>query len=73
MTYEQQGDRVRLEMTREEFSRLILGLGIAAGMAHRDENLSQFYSWLAFANDLNSTNPNWIPYEIPPEHQRPPA
>lgn len=69
MTYTQQGDRVTLEMEYQDFAELLLVIGFAAGHAHRDGNVPRFYKWLAFANDMNATNPNWTPYEIPPEYQ----
>ncbi len=68
MTYKQRGVRVSLDMTREEYSRLTLYLGIAAGTANRNENHTMLYRILAFTNDLNALNPNFAPYEIPPEY-----
>ena len=61
MTYTQEGERVTLEMT------LTLALGYAAGAAHANPDLTLFWRWIAFANRLNATNPNFTPYEIPPE------
>ena len=67
MTYTQEGERVTLEMTRDDFDTLILALGYAAGAAHANPDLTLFWRWIAFANRLNATNPNFTPYEIPPE------
>lgn len=67
MTYEQKGDRVTLEMTRNDYVRLMLMLGFACGGAHRQGNMQMFYSWLRFTNELNNGNPNFTPYEIPAE------
>jgi len=65
MTYTRDGDRVTLEMTGEDFDRLIHLFGYAAGAATREEDKTLFYQWIQFANDLNATNPRWTPYEIP--------
>jgi hypothetical protein len=54
-------------MSRDDFDRLTLMLGFALGGALRDSDRRQFYAWLAFVNELNATNPDFTPYEIPEE------
>lgn len=65
MTYIEQGENVRLDMTRDEFDQLLLMMGSVAGAALRQNDLQQFYKWLKFANLVNATNPNFTPYKIP--------
>lgn len=67
MTYTQQGDRVTLEMTRDDYERLLIMIGFACGAALRNGDRSQLYRWLEFANDMNAGNPAFLPYEIPEE------
>jgi len=70
MTFTSQGDRVTLEMTREQYDSLMTMLGFALGavMAQIDDK-EMFYSWLSFTNELNNGNPNFTPYEIPEEYR----
>lgn len=67
MTYTQQGERVTLEMTRDDYDRLTLMLGFAVGAVMRTGDMRMFYTWLRFTNELNNGNPNFTPYKIPPE------
>ena len=64
MTYTQQGERVVLDMTREEYLKLCMVLG--AGLSHLDSpEFAQFWKWLRLVNELNFNNPEFTPYEIP--------
>ena len=64
MKYTEKGDRVTLEMTRDDFGRLLQMMGAAVGTASRnDPDLAA--AWLEFVNRLNDGNPNFAPYEIP--------
>jgi hypothetical protein len=65
MTYTEQGDRVTLEMTREDYATLILALGFAGGSALDRGEPAMFWAIIDFANRMNATNPNFIAYEIP--------
>lgn len=67
MTYSEKGDQVVLEMSREDFQRLVLLTGFAAGVASREGDKKTFWGWIDFANRLNATNPRYTPYEIPEE------
>ena len=62
MTYTENGDRITLEMTRDDYEMLLMMAGFAAG-ASRER--AHFYMWLKFVNRLNETNPNFMQYEIP--------
>jgi hypothetical protein len=70
MTYKREGDNVTIQMSQDDFSNLLLMVGYAAGAARREGDVKAFYRWIEFANDLNTGNPNFRPYEIPPEFRR---
>lgn len=60
--YSKTGDRVTLEMHRDDFERLLFLAGFAAGAS---KERSDFWGWIEFANRLNATNPGFQQYEIP--------
>jgi hypothetical protein len=66
--YTRNGEKVTIEMTREDFEQLLLILGFAIGAAHR-QGPEMFYRHLQFVNELNRTNPEFKQYEIPEEFQ----
>jgi hypothetical protein len=69
VTYTQQGDKVTLEMTRENFEQLTFILGTALGNVTKQAGTGElFWNWLRFVNELNTGNPNFTPYEIPQEY-----
>jgi hypothetical protein len=70
LIYTQQGERVTLDMTRDDYDKLMLMLGYATGAANMAGELTLFWSWLRLANELNNGNPNFRPYEIPEEFRR---
>jgi hypothetical protein len=65
VTYEEKPDAVVLTMSKDDFDRLLLMLGFAAGAAKAQGDNVRFYSWIEFVNELNRTNPRFIPYQIP--------
>lgn len=67
MTYTKDGEQITLEMTLDDWEKLLLILGFAIGTVHRQEGSPQFYSFLQFVNELNRTNPRFTQYEIPEE------
>jgi|KBSMisStandDraft_5_1062788.scaffolds.fasta_scaffold82830_6 hypothetical protein len=67
MTYSAEGDKITIEMSRDDYDLLTIMLGSALGSAFGDKRL--FYAWVDFANRLNAGNPRWAPYEIPAEFQ----
>jgi len=64
VTYTRKNDIVTLEMTTDDFNRLLIMLGAAVGAVSNDA--PQFFRWMKFVNDLMATNPHFTPYEIPP-------
>lgn len=67
MKHIRQGDKVTLEMTVDEWERMLLMIGQAAGRAHRDGDTPMFWAWMRFANEVNRGNFNFTPHEIPEE------
>jgi hypothetical protein len=65
--YIENGDKVTLELTRDQFERIILALGWGIGAATRDGDKTLLYRWVKLANEINEGNPRWTPYEIPEE------
>lgn len=54
---------VLIELTMDQFHRLLIHLGEAAGAAAgRGEDITPY---LRLANTINEGNPNWTPYAIP--------
>ena len=64
MTYHSNGLRVMLEMSQEEWTNLLIMLGMATGMAFNKSN-QEGYRWVKLVNAMNETNPQFRPYEIP--------
>ena len=67
MTFKREGDRVTLEMSCEDYAMLTRMCGYAAGAVLKEGDKEQFWRQIRFVNDLNRTNPNFRPYEIPEE------
>jgi hypothetical protein len=65
MTYTEEGDNVTLEMTRDDYARLLMIVGIATGSAFGQGTTSHAWSIIRFINELNRTNPAFTPYKIP--------
>ena len=57
-----------IDLTDDEFNKLLLLFGYATGAAMVRDQKSLAYGFLALANRINQNNPNWIPYEIPKEN-----
>lgn len=55
-------DKARVDSLREMAKD-----GVAAGSVARESDQATFYRHLALVNELNEGNPQWMPYEIPPE------
>jgi hypothetical protein len=65
MSYSESGDRVRIELSREQFYRLLLALASSTGEARLRGDTVRFRRLLRLANAVNEGNPAWKPYEIP--------
>jgi predicted DNA-binding protein (UPF0251 family) len=72
MTHTRITEGVRIEMSTAEWERLLLYLGMAAGMAANEFGIdsAMFWGWIELANDLNTGNPQFDQYEIPDQFQR---
>lgn len=63
--FSRRGDRVVLNMSRDDWDRLLMMMGFAMRvMLGRGDNPDGI---LALVNRLNQGNPNFTPYEITPE------
>jgi hypothetical protein len=60
---------MKIELTDDEFTTLMLMCGYAAGVASGRDSMCLAYSFLRLANAINRDNPDWIPYEIPKESE----
>lgn len=61
MSYSEQNGRVILDMSREDYQKLMFRLGKMAGETHwrfLDEEL-------CLVNRINEGNPNFTPYQVP--------
>lgn len=56
-----EGDRVLIDISKDEYLELLLMLGYAIGAASRPFQKS----WLRLVNSINEGNPQFTPYEIP--------
>jgi hypothetical protein len=63
MMYRERG-RVFIEIEEAEFQLLLFVLGIASGVASRDNEPKMFVSILKLANRINEGNEKWTPYEV---------
>ena len=63
-------ETVTFELTVDDFLKLLLALGRAAGEADRDRtDRDEFWEWIKLANAVNEGNPNWTPYAVDePKH-----
>jgi hypothetical protein len=61
MPWSEKGDRVVIDMTREEYNLLLIALGYATGAA---KNLDLQQAFLRLVNMINEGNPNYTPYEV---------
>jgi len=59
----------KIELTEHEHDTFLLALGAATGAMFAQGNKTMAYSFLRLANSINRDNPNYTPYEIPPEYQ----
>ncbi len=65
MSYREENDSVILTMSREDYERLLMRLGMAAGHLSREGYThAQWQAELAFMNRLNQGNPNYTPYQV---------
>lgn len=69
MTYKRVGEHITLEMRPSDYEKLLCILGLAMGAVRRmGWPRDTFYRILEFLNELNATNPEYTPYEIPEQY-----
>jgi hypothetical protein len=69
LKYERKDGKIRLDLTDDEYSEMLVFLGAhMAGAKVMGEGLL-FYAALEFCNDLNRENPHYQQYEIPPRYR----
>jgi hypothetical protein len=56
-------------LTRDQYETLLVALGYAAGAAVAREEHKLFFAFLRLTNEINKNNPNYRPYEVPPERK----
>jgi hypothetical protein len=62
MKYKREGDRITLEMDRQEYTELLLFLG---GQLSALGSGPMFWGAVEFVNALNAENPDYDPYVVP--------
>ena len=65
MSFSKENGRVKIDISEEEYTSLLMVIGYAAGSA---ANKSTFYMCIKIANVINEGNPRYTPYEIPKEY-----
>lgn len=62
MSYREENGQVVLTMSRQDYDRVLISLGIAAG--HSAKNGGDLNVFFAFVNRLNEGNPHYTPYRV---------
>ena len=65
MKYTREGDRVTLEMSVDDWENLLIYMGYVTGTMKPCSR--RFWEAINFVNEINKSNPNFTPYEIPKE------
>ncbi len=68
-TAEAETTRVVLELSDAEYGILLMILGGGIGAARARHDMPMFFRAVHFVNALNTGNPNFRPYIIPPEYE----
>ena len=63
MSYQESDGIVTLTMSRDDYERLLMALGIATGCASRDG--FPIIGWLELSDRINEGNPHWTRYTSP--------
>jgi hypothetical protein len=69
MSYHEENGQVVLTMSREDYERLLMCLGSAAGAASMGRGALSVNSVFGLLNRINKGNPHYTPYPIPPEQK----
>jgi hypothetical protein len=65
MKYTEDGDRIILEMSQDDYQQLLMMVGYGLGSVRRNGNEDLYWDWLKFINEMNAGNPGFKPYKIP--------
>jgi hypothetical protein len=65
MGYSEKDGQVVLTMSREDYERVLIMLGIASGVL--DIRHGDLKACLELMNRINEGNPHYTPYQVPPE------
>jgi hypothetical protein len=68
MTYTRDEDLITITMDSADYANLIVITGYAVGSAFKEGEMKMAYGFVRFINELNATNPAYIPYEIPEKY-----
>lgn len=63
--------KIEIELERQDFETLLLMAGTALMVAARQGDSHLCRRYLMLANTINAKNPDWTPYEIPPDWSGP--
>jgi len=53
------------DLDQDDYELLMFGIAILTAGA-RQTNPALYRDWVHLANQINATNPDWTPYELPP-------
>jgi hypothetical protein len=67
MKYTRDGDRITLEMTVDDYSSLMVMMGMVLGLTYSGSDRKMARECTRFVNEMNADNPAYKPYAIPPE------
>ena len=65
--FKREGDVITIQMSEENYTRMLIVLGGRVAEARRDGGDFFFWESVKFVNDLNAGNPQYTPYAIPKE------
>ena len=60
-------DEYTFTLNRDDYALLLMMMGYATGAAIERANHKLFREFLRLTKEINKWNPNYRPYEIPPE------
>ena len=63
-------ERVKLDLSREDFAHLLFVLGFAAKTMFEQAENERALRIIKLADTINEGNPNWTPYTAKPESPR---
>ncbi len=65
MAFRREGDDIYLKLTADQYDMVLVALGMAAGLAARENHPKGYRCWLRVADEINEGNPQWQPYNVP--------